>query len=191
MGMDVIGKNPTDVEGDYFRNNVWWWLPLWEYCDRIAPEICVRVHYPNTNNGDGLDEKDSAELSKRLYTSLNDGTADQYITERNEYLDLLPQRKCFHCRSTGMRQWYVNTDDNSRRSIWTYDYIALLAGNGQELPEYTRLEKLEGEKLEEKMCNACKGSGKIEPYEKDYFLNTKNIRAFARFLKSCGGFAIW
>ena len=29
MGVDLSGSN-----GNYFRNNVWWWYPLWNYvCD--------------------------------------------------------------------------------------------------------------------------------------------------------------
>ena len=25
--------------GIYFRNNVWWWRPLWNYCYNIAPDL--------------------------------------------------------------------------------------------------------------------------------------------------------
>ena len=27
MGMDVYGRNRCSKEGEYFRNNVWWWRP--------------------------------------------------------------------------------------------------------------------------------------------------------------------
>ena len=31
---DAITKFELDHPGYYFRNNVWWWRPLWEYiCD--------------------------------------------------------------------------------------------------------------------------------------------------------------
>ena len=36
MGMDVFGKNPTDEKGAYFRNNVWFWHPLWDYCLHLS-----------------------------------------------------------------------------------------------------------------------------------------------------------
>ena len=38
MGMDVIGLKPTSKEGEYFRNNVWWWGPLADYCMEVAPD---------------------------------------------------------------------------------------------------------------------------------------------------------
>jgi hypothetical protein len=39
MGMDVFGKAPTRKVGEYFRSNVWYWHPLWHYCEEIAPDI--------------------------------------------------------------------------------------------------------------------------------------------------------
>ncbi|QOR55575.1 MAG: hypothetical protein UMS36scaffold28_65 [Phage 59_13] len=29
MGMDVYGVKPKSKQGEYFRNNVWSWRPLW------------------------------------------------------------------------------------------------------------------------------------------------------------------
>jgi hypothetical protein len=36
MGMDVYGKAPTVEEGKYFRNNLWWWRPLWTYVEEVV-----------------------------------------------------------------------------------------------------------------------------------------------------------
>ena len=46
MGMDVYGKKPKGEKGDYFRNNVWWWRPLWQYCASSAPELIDEEHLP-------------------------------------------------------------------------------------------------------------------------------------------------
>ena len=39
MGFDVYGMDPQTEKGHYFRNNVWFWRPLWqlicEECDDI------------------------------------------------------------------------------------------------------------------------------------------------------------
>ena len=35
MGMDVYGLNPDK----YFRNNVWWWRPLWDYVCNTCYDI--------------------------------------------------------------------------------------------------------------------------------------------------------
>lgn len=37
---EQMEKFEEDNPGYYFRNNVWWWRPLWSYvCDYIAPDI--------------------------------------------------------------------------------------------------------------------------------------------------------
>lgn len=189
MGMDVFGKNPTDKKGEYFRNNGWWWHPLWDYCSSIAPEICKKVKHAHSNDGDGLGVLDSIELSKRISKSLKDGTADEYIKERNAYIKSLPMRKCLHCRATGTRQWLQISKDKYR-SAWYYDFTFGISGDGQKLPKYKRVKPKKNEKLVEEKCNACNGSGKENPLEANYHIDKDNIKNFARFLKTCGGFAI-
>ena len=48
MGMDMYGRKPTGERGEYFRNNVWWWHPLADYCIMIAPDICAPCKYWHT-----------------------------------------------------------------------------------------------------------------------------------------------
>jgi len=186
MGMDVMGKNPTDEKGGYFRNNVWWWSPLWDYCSTISPEICKKVKYAYSNDGDGLDALDSEELSKRLYKSLKDGTADKYIKQHTKHIKSLPKVLCVHCRATGTRQWLKKGND--QRSAWTYNFLAGMKGD--KLPKYTAVKPKKDETMFEQRCNACNGSGKEKPYAADYSIDKDNIKNFARFLKTCGGFSI-
>ena len=74
MGMDVIGKK----EGSYFRNNVWWWRPLWNYCLKVSPTICGKVENAQSNDGDGLNADDSKALASILKNCIEDGTCEQY-----------------------------------------------------------------------------------------------------------------
>ena len=55
MGMDVYGKNQESEKGSYFRNNVWWWRPLWNYCEELHGDITRKVDSGYSNDGDGLD----------------------------------------------------------------------------------------------------------------------------------------
>ena len=80
--------------GVYFRNNCWWWRPLWDYCafvDRhyklslIDEELYQSGHH---NDGAGLDEKESIKLAMYLQMSIEDGTAKEYA---NEYLDMIKE----------------------------------------------------------------------------------------------------
>jgi hypothetical protein len=190
MGMDVFGQNPTSTKGEYFRNNIWWWHPLWDFCSAVAPEICDKVEHAHSNDGDGLDELDSVELSKRLFTALKDGTAKQYIKERNDYIKSLPKRKCSHCMATGMRLWYKNTKTGETRNPYEYDIMADILGDGQKLPKYKKSPIKKDETEISDTCNGCGGKGETEPNEADYSIDEKNIREFANFLKACGGFQI-
>ncbi len=66
--------------GVYFRNNCWWWRPLWDYCRHIADDLISEELWENghTNNGAGLNDKDAKLLGNRLMESIADGTCIQY-----------------------------------------------------------------------------------------------------------------
>jgi hypothetical protein len=194
MGMDVFGVEPKNEKGAYFRNNVWWWRPLWEYCEYVAPELTCLVEHGYSNDGDGLDAEDAKELAKALRKALRDGSAKVYEETRNEWLDSLPIRPCVHCQATGKRTWYTNPHGNheSKASL-SYDMMEAfgneIASTGQ-LPTYTVVEKPEGWTEETKECNGCGGTGGQQPMAKSYPFDLKNVREFATFLANCGGFQI-
>lgn len=71
MGMDVYGKAPNNQIGEYFRRNIWHWPPLAQLCIDTAPEVCARCRHWFSNDGDGLDADDAAELAIALQIRLN------------------------------------------------------------------------------------------------------------------------
>jgi len=81
MGMDIYGVNAKQKNGEYFRNNIWYWHNLWDYAYQIDQETDMPVisekifNEGHTNNGAGLNEKDSRILANRLRVSIEDGTA--------------------------------------------------------------------------------------------------------------------
>lgn len=80
MGMDVHGKAPTSEIGAYFRNNIWWWHPLWDYCAEIAPDLIDGELYQagHTNGGAGLDAKGAAALAMRLKGAVVEGHTERH-----------------------------------------------------------------------------------------------------------------
>ena len=42
MGFDLYGNNKENSEGEYFRNNVWWWR-------RLADYVCEHTKVINLN----------------------------------------------------------------------------------------------------------------------------------------------
>lgn len=106
MGMDVMGMNPTNKAGEYFRNNVWWWHPLWTYCCEVDPELNSKVPNGHSNDGDGLtDCEECEELADKLQASIDSGFADFYISQRNLEIERIPLETCYICSGTGVREF--------------------------------------------------------------------------------------
>lgn len=101
MGMDVYGKNPKNEKGEYFRNNVWWWHPLWDYCLNNHPEIAQKVKHGHSNDGDGLDSADAYKLGILLRQDYHSGFAKDYEKKYAEYIENLPLEDCTICNQTG------------------------------------------------------------------------------------------
>jgi hypothetical protein len=103
--MDVKGKKPTTEAGEYFRNSVWWWRPLWDYCEQVAPEICSKVKLGQSNDGDGLDARDSLRLAAILRQEIASGATAAFGRYfREEVLALPPEESCEICGGTGKRR---------------------------------------------------------------------------------------
>jgi hypothetical protein len=102
--MDVIGQSPTNQKGEYFRNNVWWWRPLAAYCMEIAPEITARCEYWQSNDGDGLNGRDSLALADALQEEIDSGRCEAYAKIRDAELSALPNEACKTCDGTGTRK---------------------------------------------------------------------------------------
>ena len=101
MGMDVSGKKPVSETGSYFRNNCWWWRPLWHYCcvvgnDLIDEDTASGCSY---NDGHGLNAKDAAKLGVLLQAKIADGHTKYWKKERDLQIESLPDENCFRCNN--------------------------------------------------------------------------------------------
>lgn len=91
--------------GIYFRNNCWWWRPLWQYCkfisdhydlDLIDEELFEAGSY---NDGAGLDETGAIQLAFHIELSIKQGVAEKYAEERQQWLDSLEDEPCMRCNN--------------------------------------------------------------------------------------------
>jgi len=87
--------------GIYFRNNCWWWRPLWHYCcvvgeDLIDEKTAIGCSY---NDGNGLNDTDSMKLGILLLTKVEDGHTEHWKNERDLYLESLPDDNCGRCNN--------------------------------------------------------------------------------------------
>jgi hypothetical protein len=114
MGMDVIGNNPTSKTGDYFRANIWYWHPLWEYCECMHPTIVAKVKHGHSNDGDGLNGAYARALSQAIKRDLKDGKANQYYDELQRELESLSDIKCVYCDETGKRIFSISEEEKDQ-----------------------------------------------------------------------------
>lgn len=105
MGFDLHGIKPKNDSGTYFRNNCWWWRPLWNYIcrecsDIITIDIAESGHY---NDGKIVDKALAEKISKRLDSLLWKGEVKKWEKEYAEYIKSLPLILCELCKGTGVR----------------------------------------------------------------------------------------
>ena len=64
-------KNP----GIYFRNNVWWWRPLWDYVCEVCYQVMTDedVQAGQYNDGVDISKETSIKMYKILETLLDAG----------------------------------------------------------------------------------------------------------------------
>ena len=87
--------------GVYFRNNCWWWRPLWDYChyvasDLISEELFNSGHH---NDGAGLNDEDAKKLGNILMDKIASGKTIKYQASYEQYLNDMPDDDCWSCKN--------------------------------------------------------------------------------------------
>ena len=85
--------------GIYFRNNVWWWRPLWQYVCEQFPDIITDddAEHGCYNDGHLIDEDKAMRIGVGLTAMLKDGTIQSYQDFYEAELKALPQVDCRVC----------------------------------------------------------------------------------------------
>jgi hypothetical protein len=161
MGMEVIGRQPKNKIGEYFRRSVWGWHPLADYVLQIAPDTASACKDWHTNDQDGLNAKHSVKLAEVLQREVAAGRAAKYVHRRNSILAAMPDEECPICKGAKKQP----------------------PGIGGELCVARELAKIPS-------CGYCKSTGRARPWDTNYHLTVSDIEMFAAFLENCGGFAI-
>jgi len=173
MGMDVSGKKPTSEAGKYFRNNCWWWRPLADYCCEVAPELTAKCTYWQTNDGDGLNGKDSKTLAAVLRAEIAAGRTEAYASIRDVEHNMMPDESCIYCNGTGVRIDAVGIANGM--------HLKAIPDDAENHPRVGATG----------WCNGCDGKGRKRPADTWYHFSVENVKEFADFLDDCGGFKIW
>jgi len=172
MGMDIMGHNPTTKKGEYFRNNVWYWRPMWVWlCDAFPNLVGDDPEMGHYNDGYGLDWESSVTLSDAIDEALADGRVLKYEHDFNEAKSQVGMEDCRWCNATGIRTDEVGIQSGMPDKELTEE-VAIIVGRTHGY------------------CNSCGGYGKVEPFAVNYHFTEENVREFSEFLRTCGGFGI-
>tara|TARA_Y100000310_G_scaffold115482_1_gene114044 strand:- start:1929 stop:2429 length:501 start_codon:yes stop_codon:yes gene_type:complete len=165
MGMDVYGKNPTSKNGEYLRQSVWGWRPLWNYaCDIGKLDETLRKH-GHCNDGAGLETQEECDkLANILQEHIDSGHCkayeERYLEEKtkadiwNNHIYALQSLLREYANKEAGKENVAPVDYNKHhRELW--DKTQNLENN---LPKY--------------------------PFSEAY------IKEFILFLRDCGGFSI-
>lgn len=103
MGFDLIGLNPDDKSGEYFRNNIWWWPPLWDYVCAVCSKVLSKTdkkmgHY---NDGHVISEKKAKRMARILFREVTSGRTKEYEQVFKIVTEHIPDVVCKFCKGTG------------------------------------------------------------------------------------------
>jgi hypothetical protein len=162
MGMDVYGEAPQNKKGEYFRNNCWWWRPLWDYVADVCSDFITDKDHSSGHYNDGhLIEKARAErIAARLRQLCESGKVLDFEREYKRHIESLTDIPCDICNGTGIRP--------GGKEQFGAEWFAGCNG-----------------------CNGCNGKGTVKPNEAHYPFEAENVLEFAEFAENSGGFRIY
>jgi hypothetical protein len=177
MGMDIYCQAPTAPEGEYFRRNVWGWVPLAGLVTTLCPDEASPCHGWQYNGGDGLDAADAVRLAVKLQALRDSGDVAAYCAQRDEWAATLPHIECRFCGGTRL-----DGDAPATPPKNIADAAMTIVAHAQAQA---------GWRSDDVPCPVCDGVGTIEPAEKACRLVPNDVDQFIAFLKASGGFEIW
>ena len=86
----------SENPGIYFRNNVWYWRPLWQYVTDVCGDILTDddLNHGSYNDGHFISKAKSVRIARRLNQLIDDGDVatheEEYEKRRSEAKDDSP-----------------------------------------------------------------------------------------------------
>lgn len=80
MGFDLYGIKAKSERGEYFRNNIWWWYPLWAYVCDVCGDILTEKDCSGGqfNNGYEINNSKAKKIAKKLFEALEENGGKKY-----------------------------------------------------------------------------------------------------------------
>ena len=92
--------------GTYFRNNVWFWRPLWHFVTATCDDILTEkdMESGSYNDGHKISKTKANRIASRLFKLIKSGKVKEYEEGYKKELASLEQIDCDICDATGSRQ---------------------------------------------------------------------------------------
>ena len=110
-------------DGAYFRNNVWWWRPLWNFvcatCENILTEKDMNAG--GYNDGHKISNTKAKKIAVRLRKALKDGDVDAYeswYTRKVSQLDEEDWNKNYPFNVDNVKQFERFCEHSGGFEIW-------------------------------------------------------------------------
>lgn len=147
--------------GIYFRNNIWWWRPLWNYVCEVCEEVMSDddIEAGQSNSGDIINAETVDHMITKLNSEIMLRRHVDYEIAYNIRIGELPLMDCDYCDGTGTRHWDDGPQDCNVCNT-----------------EYTRKEGIP--------------VGKEKSWESRYPFSAENVEEFVKFLEHSGGIQI-
>ena len=101
-----LEKFEQDHPGYYFRNNVWFWRPLWHYvCEVVAPKILSEDDktHGSYNDGHRINAVKAIYIADKIKELDESGELDAYEEQFESSRKAIPKQTCQHCNGSGVR----------------------------------------------------------------------------------------
>ena len=157
-------KYQEDNPGSYFRNNVWWWRPLWNYvCEQCQDFLTVEdMAGGGSNDGHRISKTKALKISRRLSKLIGEGL----VAEEDRKMTLMT------AKAQASNQELQELMDEITKECHK-EHGKLVPANYPE-PYYSEWKTLQSQ----------------HDWDADYPFDADNIEMFARFCESSGGFDI-
>jgi len=167
---DVYFKAVDDYEceviGSYFRNNVWWWRPLWTFIGAACDDILTEKDMSNGNYNDGhkISKTKALKIAARLRKLDKQGVIDGYEETTMEMV----------------RQAHDDNKKLKKEAAKLLNVVKKETGNDKIVPmQYPTKYRKKFDAILEK-----------ENWSGHYPFYADNVREFSTFCQNSGGFEI-
>ena len=114
--------------GNYFRNNVWWWRPLWHYVCQTCDDILTEEDMEGgcSNSGHEINADKALTIGVRLHAAVLDGSVQEWKDGYDKETAALPKEPCFRCNGNNhghnKKKDCKSCDKTGERENWQSSY---------------------------------------------------------------------